>query len=173
MPTIMCTRALWRQLGGRGVLPHRRAPGEEETRLGAWAAKHMASPEGLFCVGLNEATYLTIVFPLAPLPPFLAAFTLAAALELQHIGVADRIIAAELEPFVDQVFLARNSNRSLLGSLNDVCFHLAWALEDAGRSDPSTVLRIQHDLNEMPHANRGIPVPAEATALLLSGETIV
>ena len=170
MLTIMCTRELWRLLGGRGTLPDRPAPEEDGTRLGVWAAKSVVLPEGCFCVALNEVTYMTVLFPLLPLPAFLGAFAAAMALELEHIGIPDAVIETEMQPFFDEVLLAKNSNRSLLGSLNDVCLQFDWAMEKADHSDPYALVRIQQQLNEMSHMNREVSFPVEAVALLLCEE---
>lgn len=172
MSTIMCTRDLWRWLDGRGDLCDRLAPEEEPAKLGAWSAKAVVLPEGSFCVALNEPTYLTLVFPFVPLPAFLGVFSAALRIELEHIGIPEVIIRAEVAPFFGEVTFAKNSNRSLLGSLNDVCFHLDCALEDAGSVDLSGLVGIQHDLNLMPHANRDLPFPVDAALLLLSGEAV-
>ena len=170
MPTIMCTRDLWRSLGKKGVLGARPSPEEETTRLGAWAAKVTALPEGRFCVALNEATYLTAIFPFLPLPMFIELFVAAVILELEHIGTPSDVIKAEMEPVFENITFARNSNRSLLGSLNDVCLHFEWAMEADGRTDPEHLLWIQHKLNVMPHVKREPPFPVEAVSLLLSGQ---
>lgn len=169
MATIMSTKDLWRRLGGQKPLPGRSVSEVESGALGVWGAKAVFLPEGSFCVALNETTHLTIVFPLAPLPSLLGFFMAALVFELEHLGISGSVIKAEVEREFGEVTFLRHSNRSLLGSLNDVCYHLACALEGEGRGDPDTVLNIQHELNEMPHANREMPFPCDAALLLFSG----
>ena len=168
--TIMCTKDLWRRLGGRGDLSDRPPPDAEPTRLGAWAAKAVPLSEGVCCVALNETTYLTLAFPLLPVPAFEGVFAAALRLELEHMGVSAGVIGAELAPFFGEVTFARNTNRSLLGSLNDVCFHFAHRIRHMGSIDPSTLIAVQHSLNRMPHTRRDIPFPDQAALLLLSAE---
>jgi len=169
MATIMCTKELWRSLGGQGTLLVRPDSDQGPAKLAVWGVKSVALPEGLFCVALNETTYLTLVFRHSPLPEFLARFAGALMRELEHLGVPGPVILSELNAAMGRVQFARHSSRSLLGSINDVAFHLAWALEHEGRATNRTLDRIQHKLNRMPHVNREMPFPDEATSLLFSG----
>jgi hypothetical protein len=169
MAVIMCTKDLWRGIGGAGSLRNHTPASLEPGRLGLWAAKPVLLPEGDFCVAMHETTYLTLAFPLEPLPAFLGLFTAALVFELEHLGVPGPTITAELRLSFGTIEFARQSNRSLLGSLNDVGHQLDWALEREGECDPSVLLRIQHELNEMPHSNRAIPFPDQAVSLLFSG----
>ncbi len=153
MPVIMCTQNLWKIIGGAGPLPPRSPKEVQDTRLGVWSANVASYPQGTFVVALNELTYTTIVFPLIALPGFVTAFALAVGIQLSEAGIPGDAIRSEVEPFFTTMRYRKNSNRSLLGSLNDVCFHVGWHLEDAGGSDAETLLRIQCDLNDMPHVN--------------------
>ena len=168
MAIIMCTKDLWRGIGGVGTLPSRPPAPLHPGRLGLWAAKPVLLPEGDFCVAMHETTYLTLVFPLVPLPAFLGLFTAALVFELEHLGIPGPTISTELKLSFGTIEFARQSNRSLLGSLNDVGHQLDWALERERECDPSVLLRIQHELNEMPHSNREIPFPDQAVSLLFS-----
>ncbi len=168
MPTIMCTQDLWRRLGYKGRPPARSESEDAATRLGAWSAKAVNEPQGCFCLALNERTYLTIVFPFVERQWFFRTFASAVAVELEHLGFSESIIMAETGPLFVHGVLAKNSNRSLLGSVNDVAFHLACELERAGRGDLDTLAEIQHELNMMPHADREPLLPAEAATLLLA-----
>jgi len=169
MATIMCTKALWRSLGGSGALLSRPASHPGPGKLAVWGAKAIALPQGDFCVAMNETTYLTLVFRLRPLPEFLARLTRALMYELKHLGIPEPVILRELEATMARIQFVRHSNRSLLGSLNDVGFRVAWALGDEARPSDAAIARIQHGLNEMPHVNREVPCPDQATSLLFSG----
>ena len=164
----MCTKDLWHRLGGRGDLSDRPPPDAEPTRLGAWAAKAVPLPGRACCVALNETTYLTLAFPLLSVPAFEGVFAAALRLELEHMRIPAGVIGAELAPFFEKVTFAKNSNRSLLGSLNDVCFHFARRIRHEGSIKPSALVAVQHGLNRMPHSCRDIPFPDQATSLLLS-----
>jgi hypothetical protein len=173
MAIIMCTKDLWRAMGGGGDLASRPPDPLQKGRLGLWGAKPVLLPEGDFCVAMHEATYLTLVFPLAPLPAFLGHLTAALVFELELLGIPGPTIAAELRDSFERIEFARQSNRSLLGSLNDVAHQLGWALERETEFDPGVLLSIQHELNEMPHSNRDIPFPDQAVSLLFSGGPLV
>lgn len=168
MPVIMCTRNLWRAIGGSGALAPRYADDPQDTRLGAWCANVACFPEGCFVVALNEVTYTAIVFPLLPPPEFILPFSLAVGIQLAEAGIPPDMIQREVEPFHKNVVFRKNSNRSLLGSLNDVCWHVGLMLEDAGRSDPDTVFEIQRDLNEMPHVDTHPGGPNTSLRLLFA-----
>jgi hypothetical protein len=123
-------------------------------------------PEGDFCIAVNETTYLTTAFPLVPLPDFLLAFAYSLAFQLEALRVPEDDVVAESRAFLDGTVFAKNSNRSLLGTLNDLEYHFTLAMEDAGRSDPDSILAVQQHMNEIPHASRTVPFPSQATSLL-------
>jgi hypothetical protein len=43
-------------------------------------------------------------------------------------------------------------------------------MEEVPRSDPDSILAVQQHMNEIPHANRTVPFPDEATFLLFQKE---
>lgn len=59
------------------------------------------------------------------------------------LGVADRVVDAEARAIVEKTRFARNDNRSLLGSVNDVGFHATVLLEDEHRIGLATLQRVQ------------------------------
>jgi hypothetical protein len=154
MPAIMCTRNLWSALGGTGSLRPRQPGDDDSGRLGAWAAKSMLVPEGHFAVALNERTYVAVAFPFCPFPPFIEALAAAVGAELLHLGVSPADVEVEISALRSHARFRRNSNRSLVGSLNTLCHDLAWYLEDSGRPDAAGMLALQHMLTQTPHVNR-------------------
>ena len=167
MLTTMCTADLWKLLEGRSPLAARPEEGEYHTCLAVWSAKPVLARGGIYCVAVNEATCMTLVFPLFPLPAFMVAFACAMAAELEHIGIEDSVIAHELGVFSEEIVFAKNSDRALLGSLNGISrrFESETTLERA--LGVTSLLRVQHRLNRMPHPKRDVPIPADAVALLL------
>ncbi len=168
MPTIMCTKNLWQWLGAPSPLVLREQCDLDDTKLGPWCAKGAAFPEGDLVVAVNEVTYLGVVFRLVPLPDFLSEFGHAVGTLLQALGFPDELVRAEAEPFLVRTVFAKNSNRSLLGTLNDLCIHVDAALEEEGRIDRDALLRTQLHLSEIPHVNRDSAFPREAAELLFS-----
>ena len=167
MPTIMCTLDLWRRLGYTGSPPARLESGNDGTRLGDWSAKAVDEPDGSYCLAVNEKTYLTIVFPLVGLPRFHEAFASAVGLELAHLGIPPSTIALETKALLGQSVFGKNTNRSLLGSLNDVGRCFSSDLDVACGAAQETLVEIQHEFNMMPHIGREEPFPAHAVAELL------
>jgi hypothetical protein len=168
MPTIMCTKDLWHCLGAPSPLLLREQCDFEDTKLGPWSAKGVSFSEGDFVVAVNEVTYLGVVFPLVPLPDFLSEFGHAVGTLLQALGFSDELVRSEAEPFLVRTGFAKNTNRSLVGTLNDLCIHVDAALDAERRIDRDALLRIQVHLSEIPHVNRECSFPRDATQLLFA-----
>jgi uncharacterized protein DUF6933 len=168
MPTIMCTRNLWSAVGGHGRLPARQTASAEAGRLHAWSARELAITDTALVVGIEEATYLTVVCPLLQLPDFSRAFAASAAAALQAIGIAPATCEREAWAIIEEARFAKNDNRSLLGSLNDVAFHVSVRLENERRISLAALERVQNELNRMPHVGRATAFPHQAVRLLFA-----
>jgi uncharacterized protein DUF6933 len=168
MPTIMCTRNLWRSIGGRDVLPARAVDHVGGVKLRAWSARELLTRSGPLLIGVEEITYLTIVCPLLPLPQFLHSFAASVATQLEILGVPAAVIEIEVAGILDRAHFAKNDNRSLLGSVNDVAFHVDVLLESEHPFDLGTLQKVQAELNEMPHVHREPAFPDQAVRLLFS-----
>ena len=168
MPTVMFTKRLWLMAGGRGGLPLRNIEASDPGRLRAWAVNRLETPAGDFVVGLEETTYLTVVCPLLPFPDFYLAFAASFATHLGVLGVAHEVVEAEVSAFICHARPAKNDNRRLLGSLNDVAFNAFVRFEHKHHVDLSFIQRVQEELNEMPHVKRQPAFPNEATKLFFA-----
>lgn len=167
MPSVMCTRNLWRVVGGKGALPARQPYAPTSTRLASWCVRELATPEGLIGVGLEETTYLTVVFPLERLPNFFPVFAHAVGEALFDLAVPFRLADREAAVVATSGHFSRNDNRSLLGSVNDVAFHAQVRLE--GRPITIDAMRVvQRELNDMPHVKREPSFPSAAVQLLFA-----
>lgn len=161
MARIMCTQKLWKRLGNVGRAPSPIAgPRISGASLGPWAAKVFRYNRRDLVIALDERTYLTVVFPLAPRTQFRSSFANAVANALADLGVAksiarSEIAAIEFEP------LTRLTNRSMAGSLNDLEFHCGIELEYH-----DDLRRVQRNLNDIPHVNREPCVPVDAVSQL-------
>lgn len=157
----MCTQRLWQRLGHAGRAPSEVAePLIHGASLGSWAAKVFRIDRRDLVLALNERTYLTVVFPLAPRREFRSNFARAVADVLWDLRLPEEIVrsesaAVEFEP------LARLTNRSMAGTLNDLEFHCG--IELSYHDDLRTV---QLNLNEIPHVNRDPCVAIEAVRSL-------
>ena len=155
----MCTHRLWRALGQKGTPPRIVVePAVPGAILGTWAAKLFHRQRRGLVIALNERTYLTLVFPLAPRADFRAQFTQALTWALEDLGVASP--TAERESSVlDFLPLASLTNRSMTGSLNDLEFLCQVELDYT-----SDLRRAQRNLNEVPHVNRDPCTAVDAVA---------
>ena len=170
MPVIMSTLNLWKAIGGSGPLPPRGKGIVSNSRLGAWCGNVAAFPEGDFVVAMNELTYTTLVFRLVPVPAFIASFSFSLGMQLAEIGAGQEVIELETKALFDELLFRKNDNRSLLGSLNDVCFHVGWHLHESARCNPETILSIQRRLNEMPHVHHEPSVPNDGLRLVFHAD---
>jgi hypothetical protein len=161
MARIMCTQKLWKRLGHVGRAPSQvAAPQISGVSLGPWAAKVFRYNRRDLVIALDERTYLTVVFPLARRSEFRSSLANAVANALADLGVAKTVArsesaAIEFEP------LARLTNRSMAGSLNDLEFHCGIELEYH-----DDLRRVQRNLNDIPHVNREPCVPVDAVTQL-------
>ena len=147
-------------------MPQRRLTDGRTSQLAVWSARDVVTAAGRVVVALEESTYLTIVCPLFPLPRCVPAFAASVRTALEGLGIPSDIVQSEVAAILEGVSFARNDNRSLLGSVNDVAFHADVQLEDARQHDLSALDRAQRELNEMPHVRRNLPFPSEAVRIL-------
>jgi hypothetical protein len=171
MPNIMCTKVLWHAIGGLGpLLP--RAPagtgGAREARLGDWSLRDLRTPFGHVVVGLEETTYLTVVFRLNMLPAIIGDLAASAGTALTDIGIERLAADREARSILSDPRFARNDNRSFLGSVNDVTFHVSAEIEDERRITADLLHRVQVRLNGMPHVQRRPSFPDQAVRLKLA-----
>jgi hypothetical protein len=167
MARIMCTQELWRRLGYAGRPPSQVSePLIHGASLGSWAAKVFRRDRRDLVIALNERTYLTLLFPLAPRQQFRSHFANALANVLEDLGVSEAIVRSE-SAAVDFEPLARLTNRSMTGTLNDLEFHCGIELEyhDGLRT-------VQRNLNEIPHVNRDPCVPIDAVRRLFEAAAV-
>ena len=166
MPNIMCTRRLWHTIGGRGALPIRTPASHSGTRLRDWSAAEVTTAAGHVVVALEETTYLTAVCPLVRLPIFPRALAASVGTALEDLGIATDTAYLESLTIADRATFAKNDNRSLIGSVNDVAFHVQVWLEDVRPGDLDALRWVQRKLNDMPHVGREVPFPSRAVRLL-------
>lgn len=90
------------------------------TALGSWYATVLFwRPQVALFV--NEETLLPLIVPLAPASTLLGRFATSLATLLEAHGVANSFVSNEMAQ-IDEVRLAKTSNRSVLGSMNDFAF---------------------------------------------------
>jgi hypothetical protein len=107
------------------------------------------------------------VFHIAPLPDVVAVFAAAVGHALLDLAVPLKVANREAAAIASAGCLARNDNRSVIGSLNDVAFVTQGYLED-GPVTAHTMRVAQRKLNEMPHVKREPSFPRDAVQLLFA-----
>lgn len=167
MARIMCTQRLWQRLGHAGRPPIQvPEPVIHGTTLGSWAARVSRFDRRDLVIGLNERTYLTVVFPLTPRREFHLRFAGAVADVLRALRLPQEFIRSE-SAAVEFGSLARLTNRSMTGTLNDLEYFCG--IELCYHDD---LRRVQLNLNEIPHAKRDPCVPADAVRRLLGNVSV-
>lgn len=136
------------------------------TRLGTWSACEVMTRAGHLVVALEESTYLTAMCPLVRLPAFVRVFAASVGAVLEDLGIQTDLAHLEATAIVEGATFAKNDNRSLLGSLNDVSFHAQVRLENARHGDLAALARVQRELNDMPHVHQEPAFPSQAVRLL-------
>lgn len=91
------------------------------TVLGPWYAKALLWRPQQVALFVNEPTLLPVLLPLAPAATVFDRFRRALASVLVRQGVDEAFIDRELEE-MDDYQVAKTSNRSLLGMLNEFSF---------------------------------------------------
>ena len=115
MPTVR----LWKQLGA----PHPLTPVAPtiDSVLGDWSLKSIDVPQGRFIVGVNEKTFMAVVFAERPLARLASTLSVCVGAQLDVFGISQERIESEVTALQSATF-GKNRDRSLLGILNEVAF---------------------------------------------------
>jgi len=116
MYTLHCTAKLRERL--KRPLPAARSPAT--TRLGDWYATALFWRPRLALL-VNERTLLPVLLPLAPASTLLGRVAPAVAQVLQLHGVDQDFVEREFAAMAD-VEVAKTSNRSVVGTMNEFAF---------------------------------------------------
>jgi hypothetical protein len=85
---------------------------------------------------------------------------------LTDIGIERETVDRAIRSILADPRFAKNDNRSLLGSVNDVAWHVNGEIEDERRITADVLRRLQVRLNDMPHAKRDPAFPDHAVRRL-------
>ena len=67
--------------------------------------------------------------------------------------VEEELPQKHIEMFLDdtqEIKICKTSNRSVLGSMNDLAFQLQWYIADEGGLEYTDILKLNHDLKRIP-----------------------
>lgn len=126
--------------------------------LGAWATKLFRYDRLALVLALEQRTYLTLVFPLAPHSQFRTNFASALEWALCDLGVAGGTARHEAA-IIDFLPLTRLTARSMSGSLNELEFLAHCELDYT-----EDLRRVQRNLNDVPHVKRQPCTAVESVA---------
>ena len=143
------------------------------TKLRAWSARELPTRAGYLVVAVEEHTYFTVLCPLLPQPEFVRALAASVEAALAALGLPVLIAQRETQAILKEAVFAKNDNRSLLGSVNDVAFHASVQLENERHITFETLHRIQMELNQMPHVHREPSFPDQAVRFLFGEAHLV
>ena len=128
MYTLHCTRKLLDRF--KSAVAASSSP--PTTSLGNWYAKALFWKPQLALL-VNERTLLPVLMPLAPASTLIARFPHALATILVRHGASQAFIANEVAA-MSEVSMAKTSNRSVIGTMNEFAF-----LAEAYREDMDTL----------------------------------
>lgn len=155
MPAILCSQKLRKRIApGRTLAPLDELPSGADCQLGNWGATTVTLYRRPHVLFVNEKTLLCVLVTLSPAKTLFARFAKALRRELERIWVDVPTIQAEVVA-LERVAVARNSNRSLVGYLNELVFQVQVIAEhsplDGGEPDYAA---IHAELNDIPHVKR-------------------
>jgi len=154
MPFVMCTKQLARAMGRAGLAGLSPVCSiETDSKLGNWCAKLFTFRRKKYVLFGSESTLLMLLVPLSPSNTLFQRFRYEMGRELLRLGVEPDRIEKELHS-QEHLVQAPNTNRSLMGSVNDLASHCPYYLERYTRISEHALRKVQEKLNSTPHCNR-------------------
>jgi len=136
MVVLRCTERLRERLK-REVHPD---PGPSTTALGDWYANLIRFGPSQVLLFVNERSRLPLLLPALSAKHLDSVFPNEVERVLTEIGVHPDAVARECRELVP-VVIARTSNRSVVGSMNDFAFMAKWHVEDQPDVSPFELWR--------------------------------
>jgi len=123
MITLRCTQKLLRRISK----PVSGAHEQPTTLLGDWYASILFSKPQQLVLCISERTLLPVVIPAKEIYTLSNRFVVAVHEVLTAIGV-DPLLANQERTQMQDLQFGRTNNKRILGSLNDLIFHLQYYL---------------------------------------------
>lgn len=168
MPVIRCTRKLLAELTAR--VSKTGAPAQS-ARLGDWYANLLRVGRRECVVFASERTLLTFLsagLTRDAIRDFASLFRAGLRTLLEHEGVSPDVIEPVLDEY-REVALAHTTDRSVLGSLNDLARMAAALIQEAGGLGDCDLAAVNRRLNRTPMGRLQMASPVEATRRVLEG----
>jgi len=162
MFTLHCTA----KLRDRLKRPLSEAPRPPSTALGDWYATALFWKPQLALL-VNERTLLPVLMPLAPAATLAERVAAAVAQVLQLHGIGQDFIEREIAAMAD-VEIAKTSNRSVVGTMNEFAFEAEVYRDHRGMTD---LLQLAMRLAETPCGAIKYESPARLLREVAAGQS--
>ncbi len=152
---VHCTQKLLAEIPDR--LIHPSASGE------SWHANMLRVDRRKCVLFTHDATLYSVFVPGLKKPEFEHLDTVFGQ-RLFKALVGDEFPQTQIEWMLEAcrvIRFARSSNRSVLGSMNDMRFHLRWHVEDEGGLANVDLAQLHHRLNRIPFCAIEYKYPVE------------
>lgn len=168
MPVVMCTQQLWKRVGGgRKLLALSEVDDRGGGKLGNWSAKPVTLFRRPHVLLANETTMMCVLVRRAPAHTVFDRFAERVGRLLVSFGVDSGTAEIETAALREHLSFARNANRRLLGSLNELAFDARWLADDFEHEADSGEYCGLHDrLNDTPHVKRELAFAVDAVRAL-------
>jgi hypothetical protein len=163
MITLKCTRKLLKLLD---VVPTEEPP-LPTSALGDWYANVIPTAAGELVVFANERTLLSVALPIEMMDTLVSAFAARVYNLLVLIDVAEEIALREIAG-LKQVEFAKTTNRSVLGSLNEISLHYQLIAERDAAGGALRLSEVELQLSRTLHKPLDYVYPAEVARRLLA-----
>jgi len=170
MMTVHITRDLHKRLSSPDFEAQAQPTAAAGNKLHTFAAKDFMVGRKRLVLAVNQRTRLALLISLAPRHTWLERLGMALERALLEHGVNPTQARLEGQS-LQKAALAKNNDRSLVGSLNDLASHCPHYLA-ASQFSERDLLQAQHKLNQTPHLSHQPTFVAQGIAMVF-GELLV
>jgi hypothetical protein len=161
--TLKCTRKLLKLLGGITT----EEPPSPTSALGDWYANVIPTAAGELVVFANERTLLSVALSIEMIDTLAPAFAARVYNLLMLVDVAEEIASRETAE-LRQVEFAKTTNRSVLGSLNEISLHYQLIAERNTAGEHLKLSEVELQLSRALHKPLEYVYPVEMARRLLA-----
>ncbi len=163
MVTLRCTRKLLKFLDINPVEDSELPTG----KLGDWYANLVSTDGGDIIVFVNERSLVTVAIPAWEAENLVVQLRARVRNLLALLGVSKESISSEISHY-EEVQFAKASNRSILGSMNDIAWNYQFIAARGEESGYLSLSDAEYRLSNMPSIARDL-FPSDAAKELLEG----
>ncbi len=142
MITLRCTRKLQKYLGVSFV----ENPDSPKAKLGDWYTNFIPTLSGDIIIFVSEKTLLMVAIPVWEADKLLPMFGFRVVNLLKMIGVAQEVIDKEIKHY-SEIQFAKTASRSILGTMNEIAYHLQYKAEYAKKKEDFSLSNIELEMS--------------------------